>query len=246
MKNSYEDALAYFQVPFAHPGGKQLTSELFINEDITSETTILDAGCGTGSTSYLLSDLYHAKIEAIDKHSEMVQAATRRARKLAKPFRVSLGNVEKLSFSNQQFDFILSESVTAFTNVENTLKEFARVLKGKGKLYLIEMTKEASLTSEMEDEMKGFYQLEKVLSEKDWASALDRAGFKKVEVLKASTIAEMIAEGVKMGDDSSHQHIKLLNEDLSQVLIDHYQLNLQLSNHLGYRVIRAMKNDAHS
>lgn len=241
MKYSYEDALAYFQVPFAHPGGKQLTSELLINESITTETTILDAGCGTGSTSYLLSDLYGARIEAVDKHAEMVQAATRKASMLTKPFHVSLGNVEKLSFSNQQFDLILSESVIAFTNVASTLKEFARVLKDKGRLYLIEMTKESSMTSEMEEEMKAFYQLEKLLSEKDWTKALDTAGFKKVEVLKASTIAEMIAEGVKMGDDSSHQHIKLLKEDLSQVLIDHYQLNLQLSNHLGYRMIRAMK-----
>ncbi|MBX4383227.1 class I SAM-dependent methyltransferase, partial [Mycobacterium tuberculosis] len=117
-------------------------------------TTILDAGCGTGSTSYLLSALYGARIEAVDTHSEMVQAATRKASMLTKPFHVSLGNVEKLSFSNQQFDLILSESVIAFTNVASTLKEFARVLKDKGRLYLIEMTKESSMTSEMEEEMK--------------------------------------------------------------------------------------------
>lgn len=246
MKYSYEDALAYFHIPFAHPGGKSLTSELFANEKITAEMTILDAGCGTGSTSYLLSHLYGASVEAIDKHPDMVQAARKQAEKLTKPFHVSLGNVEALPYSNQQFHMIISESVTTFTNVNKTLNEFARVIKDDGCLYLIEMTKEASLTSDMEAEVKRFYQMEKIMSVEGWQTSLHEAGFKNVEILKGSTIADMMVEGMKMGEDSSHQHIKLLDEDISQVLIEHYQLNYELSQHLSYRVIRARKQESYS
>lgn len=51
MKPTYQDALAYFGVSGAHPGGLTLTKFLLEQEKITSHTTLLDGGCGTGQTS---------------------------------------------------------------------------------------------------------------------------------------------------------------------------------------------------
>lgn len=43
--------LALLGIGGAHPGGFYLTKQLFDKEKITSETSILDIGCGTGQTS---------------------------------------------------------------------------------------------------------------------------------------------------------------------------------------------------
>lgn len=64
MKPSYQDALAYYGVNGAHPGGLSLTKYLLQQERITSTTQLLDAGCGTGQTSAFIKNIIHALSQA--------------------------------------------------------------------------------------------------------------------------------------------------------------------------------------
>ncbi len=69
----YTNTLAELGVGGAHPGGLALTKEMLKNEDINSQTMILDAGCGTGLTSSYLYEQYQCRILACDIHAGMLK-----------------------------------------------------------------------------------------------------------------------------------------------------------------------------
>ena len=75
MTSIYLDFLSKFGVGGAHPGGIQLTKELFKSETITPTTHILDVGCGTGQTAAYLAAQYGAIVTGIDNNPVMVEKA---------------------------------------------------------------------------------------------------------------------------------------------------------------------------
>lgn len=72
-------------------------------------------------------------------------------------------SIEELPFDDNSFDLIISESTTAFTDIQKSLSEFYRVLKLKGTLISIDMTAETSLDSASKKEIMKFYHLRELL-----------------------------------------------------------------------------------
>lgn len=70
-----------FGVGGAHPGGINLTKEIFKSENISTTSHILDVGCGTGQTAAYIAHKYGAKVTGIDINSIMVAKATERMKK---------------------------------------------------------------------------------------------------------------------------------------------------------------------
>lgn len=218
----------------------RLTKEIFLNENIQSSATVLDAGCGIGDTSILLAEMFHCHIEAIDQHPEMVRVTAAKAKNSAHAITVAQGNIENLPYKNETFEVIISESVTAFTNTSKTLAEFSRTLKENGVLYLIEMTVEQPFSKDEEEEFLDFYGMEEMLTEEGWKERLKKAGFQTVQVVKANTVSnEMSMQSAPEGQEQPVPFVMIDNDDLRGVLEDHYVLTYQYAEKLGYRVFRA-------
>jgi len=78
MDKTYQQALAYYGIAGAHPGGHSLTKKMLKRERITKDTTVLDAGCGVGLTASYVSKRFGAQVTGIDLLPEMVEKARER------------------------------------------------------------------------------------------------------------------------------------------------------------------------
>jgi tellurite methyltransferase len=109
---------------------------------ITPGMRILDAGCGTGrNLIYLLSNGY--EVYAVDRSEEAIGAVQRLAMKLAPDWsneRTRVEAVEKMSFDDHYFDFIISNAVLHFAENEahfqQIVHELWRVLKPGGLMFV--------------------------------------------------------------------------------------------------------------
>jgi len=184
LNYTYLDCLASFGVGGAHPGGLQLTKSILSREYIDQEKSILDVGCGTGQTSAYIAEKYRCSVTSLDSNNTMLEKAKQRFLSLNLSINVMYGSVENLPFSDGLFDFILSESVTSFTDVSLTIQEFKRVLKPNGVLLAIEMVLEDSLSEEELKTIVDFYGVSKLLTESEWDNLFKKAGFKQISVEK--------------------------------------------------------------
>ncbi|OAS18052.1 class I SAM-dependent methyltransferase [Paenibacillus oryzisoli] len=109
---------------------------------ITPGMRILDAGCGSGrNLIYLLRNGY--EVYAVDRSEEAIGAVQRLAMKLAPDWsneRARVESVEKMSFDNHHFDFIISSAVLHFAeneaNFQQIVHELWRVLKPGGLMFV--------------------------------------------------------------------------------------------------------------
>ncbi|WP_216830704.1 class I SAM-dependent methyltransferase [Alkalihalobacterium elongatum] len=178
----YLDALAKLGVGGAHPGGLLLTEKLVRSEQISTNTRILDIGCGTGQTSAYLYHHFKCQVIACDIHPLMLEKANKRFQQESLPIKAIYGNSEALPFQDDTFDIIISESVTSFTNIKRSLKEYYRVLKPKGMLIAIEMTQGGALPIADIEKIKNFYTLEKVMTKEGWQQELEECSFSQIKI----------------------------------------------------------------
>jgi len=99
--------------------------------------TVLDAGCGFGQWTMALSEL-NANVYAIEADfSRMMITKTVSEVRKRKNIIFNLASTEKLPFLDDSFDAIFSYSVLYSTDFKKTIKEFYRVLKPKGSVYIV-------------------------------------------------------------------------------------------------------------
>jgi ubiquinone/menaquinone biosynthesis C-methylase UbiE len=232
---TYFDFLAKFGVGGAHPGGIPLTKNILSGENISNETRILDAGCGTGQTAAYLFQQYKAKVVGLEINPIMIEKAKKRFQSLNLPVQLVQGSVEKLPFPDNSFDYILSESVLAFVNKPIAIREFFRVLKKGGRFIANEMTINTKLSPSEEMEIMKFYALDSLLMEKDWKSLLEQTGFKEI-VLRVDNIA------ITQENNTTEFHFsKNFEPELFQILNEHGNMVLKYHGILGYRIITCTK-----
>ncbi len=98
---------------------------------------ILDVGCGTGDTLVIISKLSTAKLYGLDISKNMLLRARK---KLGRKAKLILGDVEKIPFEDNYFDYVLNtEAFHHFPNPNKSLKEINRVLKKDGKFILADL-----------------------------------------------------------------------------------------------------------
>lgn len=99
--------------------------------------TVLDAGCGFGQWTMALSEL-NDNVCAIDADfSRMMITKKVSEERKRKNIIFNLGSSEKLPFIDNSFDAIFSYSVLYSTDFKKTIKEFYRILKPKGIIYIV-------------------------------------------------------------------------------------------------------------
>lgn len=128
-----------------HPvGGEILIGCMAYAPAPLERTTILDAGCGTGSYSRALIG-HVGRIEAVDLNPGMIEVATRKLAEAVEEGRISFRRspIDGLPFADATFDGVMINQVlhhlsddpaTGFPAHRRTFEEFARVLKPGGVL----------------------------------------------------------------------------------------------------------------
>lgn len=96
---------------------------------------ILDAGCGMGQWSIALSEL-NGKVFGLDISKFRVKIAKTLAATNGVDAKFCVGKLENLPFSDSFFDAIFCYGVFMFTDMPKTIKEFIRVIKPGGIIYL--------------------------------------------------------------------------------------------------------------
>jgi len=98
--------------------------------------TVIDAGCSRGRWSLALADL-NRKVMGIDINEDRIELCKMLINNHQKTnVSFNVGGLESLPYENNSADGIFCYSVIMFTNINQTLSEFNRVLKPGGKLYL--------------------------------------------------------------------------------------------------------------
>lgn len=127
--NGYKDSVAKF-----------LKS---LNLTVTPETMVLDAGSGTGivTLAFHQAGFRPKKTVAFDLSRNSLKLAIEQAAKErkvdAKNIEAVQGNILALPFADESFDIVLSCGVLEYVDLDDGLRESARVLKPGGKLVLL-------------------------------------------------------------------------------------------------------------
>ena len=231
QNSKYLNFLSKFGVGGAHPGGINLTEEIFKAENVSSTSHILDVGCGTGQTAAYLANKYEANVTGIDINSIMVAKATRRMKKDRLPVKIIQSSIEKIPLPDQKFDFIISESVLSFVNKPRALKEIYRLLKNGGRFIAIEFTISQRLDENIEQEIKQFYGFDSCFMKKDWIALLKQAGFNNIRILKNKSISS----------EPEYQYSKDIEPELYEIMDKHYDIHLKYPGVLDYRIYSCTK-----
>jgi len=218
----YLDLLAKYGMDSAHPGGFELTRELLKRESITSSTSILDAGCGTGLTSAYIAKNYGSSVTAVDVNPAMLLKASQRFIMENVNVKLHNANVTQLPFPSGSFDIVLAESVTIFTAIWKSVMEYFRVLKRGGTLIDIELTAELPLTIKETKEVGEVYGVEWVPTQDEWCRLLWNSGFTCIQAVMINPI----------------QHYGFLSFEFVQDFLPHFLLMNKYMKKLGYRVYR--------
>jgi ubiquinone/menaquinone biosynthesis C-methylase UbiE len=185
----------------------------------------LDVGAGTGFTSVELAR--HVKeVVGIDMTEEMLIEARKLVQeKGLRNVRFEAGNAESLHFSDSTFDIVTTRRAAHhFKSVQNFLKEARRVLRGKGKLGIVDM-------SPPEGSQDFFNELERLrdpthttaLTPEEWQEKVIGAGFEIDELKVLSEPLEFARwlYPVKMGgseEASVRRELEKVTPEVSSLL----------------------------
>ena len=124
--------------------GSQAVAEQFLSKTEGNNLSILDVGCSWGATVFAFAHSPRIKevvgidveLEALEL-AQAVQKSDLIGKAIAEKTRFEPSAVEKLPFSDNQFDMILCHTVIEHVyNVEQAISEMVRVLKMGGALYI--------------------------------------------------------------------------------------------------------------
>lgn len=120
-----------------HPGGGRSTGEIFTRANLVPGDTVLEVGCGVGTTAIEVARRFGATVTAVDIDEAMVDRAAEsvRAAGTEKVVDVRLADIQALPFPDEAFDCVIIEAVTMFVDRERAAREALRVCKKGGQLF---------------------------------------------------------------------------------------------------------------
>lgn len=237
---NYGDVIAYLGIGSAHPGGFTLTKRLLDREAIRSDMSVLEIGCGTGKTAAYLSKIYGCSVTAIEKHPLMLEKALRRFKLEKANVNLINANAEKLPFKDSSFDLVIVESVTVFTDLSKSIKEFSRVLKEEGVLLDIEMTAKKYLDYMQTSEYQLVYGIKKVPTELQWLDKYFSSGFDDVKVVYKGRITSAW-ENIDSIIDSEIYSSGPIDSVMYNILCRHLDMTKRYYSLVGFNVYRGKK-----
>jgi SAM-dependent methyltransferase len=132
----------FSSLPRQGPGDQQSTLRAFaLVPGISSQTRVLDLGCGTGLQTRVLAQNSPAHFVAIDNHLPFVEELNAQARRLgiADRLEARVGDMSRLDFAPQSFDLIWCEGAIYVVGFDSGLREWRRLLVPGGHLAITEV-----------------------------------------------------------------------------------------------------------
>ncbi|MDY0396173.1 class I SAM-dependent methyltransferase [Virgibacillus halophilus] len=147
---------------------------------------------------------------------------------------ITQNNAENLPLSDNTIDIILAESIIAFTDAEQTIKEFRRVLKPGGRMLAIEVSKLGLLQPEEEKMICDFYGFTSLRTSYEWHSLLTAGGFSEID-MRESSIAFIQLDPEDAPDFRIDNDIET---ECFDMLGEHEHLTKAYQDELSYQVFR--------
>jgi len=148
---------------------------------------ILDIGCGTGKFAIYLKEETGCDVTGIDPVREKIEKA--RTRSSSVTFEVQ--SADELLFANHTFDVVASlKALHEIPDYTKALKESNRVLKGGGKIFIIDWIAGAARTG-------SHAHAERYFSPERLQEALSEAGFGTIRIVTNKERELVLGEGVK-------------------------------------------------
>lgn len=155
----YELICEYFSsIERQGPGSPEVTIKaLSFIDNLTSESQIVDVGCGTGGQTMALAENTLGHITGIDLFPTFIDLFNNNARKLNVENRVRgiVGSMEELSFQREELDLIWSEGAIYNIGFERGINEWHKFIKQGGYLAVSEAS---WFTEERPAEIESFWQ----------------------------------------------------------------------------------------
>lgn len=139
------------------PGSNEITLKaLSFIDKLTSESQIVDLGCGSGGQTMVLAQNAPGQITGIDLFPKFIDLFNMNARKLNLENTVKgvVGSMDNLSFDNEELDLIWSEGAIYNIGFERGLKGWKNYLKKGGYLAVSEVS---WFTEERPNEIQEFW-----------------------------------------------------------------------------------------
>jgi SAM-dependent methyltransferase len=240
---TYHDFLANFGITGAHPGGLAFTIEILSSEKLSSNSRVLDVGCGTGQTAAYIKRKYDCHVSAIEKHPLMVKKSGNRFKRENLQIDLVEGNAEKMPFVCNDFDLVIAESVTVFTSISKSLREYARVLKPKGILLNLDMTAEKPLSENDRLDIKELYGIQQVPNKTEWTNQFKSAGFHSIQLIKGGTVHSLLTYTPNLDNMLPEMDPSAsIDPALFDIGDRHLHLTERLKDKLGYNFFRMRTN----
>jgi len=123
-----------------HPGGRASTATLLRRAQITESARVLDIGCGVATTAIEIARRHGARVTAADISPLMLDRAQANALAagVAHLVTVAPADILALPYDDGEFDVVIAEAVTMFTDRSKAAAELARVTRPGGRVLATE------------------------------------------------------------------------------------------------------------
>ena len=189
-----EKAKYYNQMTRDHRIGEMKEQAKEVAKSIKDGDSVLEVAPGAGYLSIELSKLGRYKITGMDISKDLVEIASRNAKEAGVEIDFRQGNVSRMPFNANEFDFIIC--VLSFKNFKEPLKaleEMHRVLKSGGTALIMDLNRQASMkvTKKVAENMglkglnayiAGAIQRSGAYTRKDFETFISQTKFKDFEI----------------------------------------------------------------
>lgn len=129
-------------VTVLHPGGLAATAALAKRCGLSSQMTVLDAGCGAGSSSVFLARKFGCRVVGVDADPRLLFKAHEAARRAKVLDRVAFrrGDLHAIPFEDETFDGAIAQAVLIFTDKRKALGQITRTIRKGGFFGSVEVT----------------------------------------------------------------------------------------------------------
>ena len=140
-----------------HPGGKQSTREVYAMARLQPNQTVLEIGCGLGTTGIEIVKRFGCNVIITDIDEKMIEKAARNVdrTRLHDKMEIQKADIQQLPFAVNSFDVLIIEAVTMFVNRQKAIKEVFRVCKPNGKVIEHEFIWRKTPSAKLEKYLKG-------------------------------------------------------------------------------------------
>jgi SAM-dependent methyltransferase len=225
------------------PGGRRSTQELFRRADFGPDQSVIDVGCGVGTSAIEIARRYGAHVTAADISPLMLAHARANVKKARVEGKVEVvrADLRHLPYPENSFDRVLAEAVSMYVDRSKAARELTRVCKTGGRVLITEYVWRKPPTTEARQAVCPNLKFDTL---EDWVRIYQEAGLQDLQV--TSGPSETISPRGFLADEGIGNALGVIGRALSRLTcVKKIAELLPRTNravpYLGYVAISAVK-----